>query len=788
MRALDRKLLRDMFRLKGQIASIAAVVACGVASVIAMRSTLDSMLSSRDAYYDRAHFPEVFATLKRAPESFSNRIGNLPGVSVVQTRVVGEALLKVPGLTEPATGHILSVPARGQPVLNALHIRRGRYVSPGANDEVLINEHFAEANNLQIGDSVGAVMNGRWRQLHIVGVALSPEFVHDAIPGGGLFADSKHAGILWMSRDAIAPLYDMEAAFNDVAVLLAPGGREQEVITALDAMLAPYGGGHAYGRKDQPSNSVVAGEIEQLRVFGTAMPIIFLTVAAFLLNIVLSRLIATQREQIAVLKAFGYTNARIAAHFLGYSLASVLLGAIAGTALGIWVGRAYTALYGEFFRFPDFGHHTSVALIAVAILVSGSAAVLGALGGVRNAVRLPPAEGMRPASPGVFKPLWIERLGWGNLVSPAVRMVLRNLERRPLRTLSSIIGVAFAAAILVVGTFAFDSARYMADLQFRTVEREDLTVAFTGPQPARVRHELSSTAGISRVELFRSTPVRVRSGHHVRQMAITGLERSAELRRLVDSKGRIYEMPAGGIVLTTALANILQVRAGDTLTIELLELGGATRKVVISALLDELIGLGGYMEIGALNRLLGEGSVATGARLSIDSNAEQHVVEGLAELPGVAGTITRAAMLRSFDEQIASSLRLTVSIVVGLACVVALGVIYNGVRISLSERARELASLRVLGFTRREVAALLFGEQGAIDLVGTPLGLLLGLGLAFWIAAAFVSEQYRFPVVVTARTYLFSTAVILVAAIAVALTMRRHVDQLDLVAVLKTGE
>lgn len=788
MKALDRKLVRDLFRLKGQIASIAAVVACGVASVIAMRSTLDSMLISRDAYYDRAHFGHVFTTLKRAPESFASRIGNIPGVSVVETRVVGDALLRVPGLAESATGHILSVPPRSQPVLNTLHIRRGRYLSVGADDEVLVSEHFSEANKLQIGDSIAAVINGRWRELRVVGIALSPEFVHNAVPGIGMFTDSKHLGILWMNRDALAPLFDMEGAFNDVSVLLAPGGREEEVIAGLDAMLAPYGGGHAYGRKDQPSNNVVAGEIEQLRVFGTAMPIIFLTVAAFLLNIVLSRLISTQREEIAVLKAFGYKNRTIAAHYLGYSFAAVLLGAIGGTALGIWVGRAYTALYHEFFRFPDYGHHTSVALVAVAILISGLAAVLGALGGVTSAVRLPPAEGMRPPSPAVFKRLWIEKLGWGDLLSPAVRMVVRNLERRPLRTLSSIIGVAFAAAILVVGTFAFDSAKYMADLQFRTVEREDLTVVFTAPRPARVAHELRSTVGVSRVELIRSTPVRIRSGHRVRQIGILGLERSAQLRRLVDAEGRVHQMPTGGLVLTTALANILHVKSGDTVMIELLELGGTARKVPIASLLDELIGLGGYMEIGALNRLLGEGAVANGAHLSIDANAERGVVTRLAELPGVAGTTTRAAMLRSFDEQIASTLRLTVMVVVGLACVVALGVIYNGVRISLSERARELASLRVLGFTRREVAGLLFGEQGAIDLVGTPLGLVLGFGLAFWIITGFASESYRFPVVVSAQTYLFSAAVIFTAAIGVALAMRRHIDKLDLVAVLKTGE
>lgn len=788
MKALDRKLVRDLFRLKGQIASIAAVVACGVASVIAMRSTLDSMLISRDSYYDRAHFAQIFTTLKRAPESMSGRIGDIPGVSVVETRVVGEALLKVPGLAESANGHILSVPPLGQPVLNTLHIRRGRYLSAGATDEVLINEHFVDANKLQIGDSISAVINGRWRELRIVGVALSPEFVNDAIPGNTMFADSRHLGILWMNRDALAPLFDMEGAFNDVSVMLAPGGHQDEVIAALDRLLAPYGGGHAYGRKDQLSNSIVANEIEQLRVFGTAMPIIFLTVAAFLLNIVLSRLISTQRGEIAILKAFGYTNGRIATHFLGYSLAVVLIGATVGTGLGIWVGRAYTALYHKFFRFPDFAHHTSVALIATAILISGLAAVIGALGGVRSAIRLPPAEGMRPPSPEVFKPLWLERVGLGDLLSPAVRMIVRNLERRPLRTSSSIVGVAFAAAILVVGMFAFDSVRYMADIQFRTVEREDMTVAFTMPRKARAGRELRSTPGISRVELFRATPVRIRSGHYTRQIGILGLEQNAQLRRLVDRDGRVYQMPANGLVLTVALANILHARVGDTVTIELFELGGEVRRIPIVSLLDEQIGLGGYMEIGALNRLLGEGAVASGAYLSIDSNAEARIVSRLAELPGVAGTTTRGAMLRSFDEQIAQSLRLTVMIVVSLASVVALGVIYNGMRISLSERARELASLRVLGFTRREVAALLFGEQGAIDLVGTPLGLVLGFGLAFWIISAFASESYRFRVVVSAQTYLLSAAVILVAATGVALAMRRQIDRLDLVAVLKTGE
>lgn len=788
MKALDRKLLRDLRRLKGQVASIAAVAACGIASVIAMRSTLDSIQRARDGYYATSRFPHVFASLTRAPEVLGRRLAALHGVAVVETRVTAAALLDVQGLAETAQGYVVSVPDEGMPLLNVLYVRSGRFLAPRAVDEVLINEHFAQANHLRAGDTLGAVINRRWRRLRVVGVGLSPEFIHDAAPGVGQFADSKHHAILWMRRNALAQLYDMDGAFNDVGIFLSDPRRERAVVAEVDRVLERYGGGHAYGRADQPSNRVVQGEIEQLRVFGTAMPIIFLSVAAFLLNVVLSRLIATQREEIATLKAFGYGNLTIARHFLGYPLVALALGAIGGVALGIWVGGKYSALYMRFFRFPAFAYSARPSLIAVAIMVSGLAAIAGALSAVRVAVRLPPAEGMRPVAPAVYRPLLLERLGFGVLLPAPIRMVLRDLERRPVRTLSSIIGVAFAAAVLVVGTFAFDSARYMSQLQFRTVERENLAVSFSSNRPARVRYELAAMPGVSQVELYRAVPVRLRSTVHARQTVIIGLERAATLRRLVDRNGKAFAMPPTGVVLTTTLARILGVETGDSITLELLERGGEVRREIVAAELDELLGLAAYMDIGALNALMHEGSSASGAYLLTGSIDESSVTAQLAKRPYVSATTTRSAMLRSFDDQIAESLRLTVTIVVTLAAVVAVGVIYNGIRISLSERSRELASLRVLGFTRREVAGLLFGEQAIVDVIGTAVGLLLGVGLAYWVAAAFESELYRFPVIVSARTHLLAIAVVFAAAVGAGLTMRGRIYGLDLIAVLKTRE
>lgn len=788
MRALDRKLLRDLRRMRGQVLSIAAVVACGVAAVVAMGSTLLTIGHTRDAYYASGRFADVFASLTRAPEGIADRVRAIPGVAAVATRVTASALLDVPGLRTPATGYFVSVDPQAAPALNELHLRRGRMVAAGWSSEVLVDEHFTDANRLAVGDSIGAVIDGRWRRLHIVGIAISPEFVHNVAPGFAQFSDNRHFGILWMHRDALARLRDLDGAFNDLALSLGPGAREEEVIAGVDALLARYGGGHAYGRADQPSEQVVAGEIEQLRAFGVVMPVIFLAVAAFLINVVLSRLVATQREEIATLKAFGYDNQAVARHFVGYALAAVVAGAVMGIPLGIWIGRGYTGLYKAFFKFPDFTHHTNLRLVALGVGVSALSAVLGALAAVRAAVSLPPAEGMRPPSPGSYRPLLLERLGFVGLLPASVRMVLRTVEHRPARTLTAVAGVALSAAVLVAGIFAFDTARYMGDLQFRVVQREDLAIAFTRPRPARSRHELAAVTGVRAVEPFRMVPVRIRAGHRSRQIAILGFEPGATLRRLVDIDGRRHPLPPSGLVLTASLGRTLHVTPGDTVVLELLERGGAARRAIVAAQVEEILGVSGYMSLAELNRLVGEGPVISGAWLALEPGAESRAVELLAGMPAVASAPSRRAMLESFEEQISSNITMTTTIVTILACIIAVGVLYNGARIALSERGRELASLRVLGFTRREVAALLLGEQGAINTLGTPLGLLVGLGLAYVIASAFESELYRFPVIVTARTYAAAVGVVAAASAVAAFAMRRRLNALNMIEVLKTRE
>jgi putative ABC transport system permease protein len=785
--ALDRKLVRDLVHLRGQVLAIALVVACGVATVVTTRTAYDSLLISRETYYAQYRFADVFVHLKRAPDALAATLASIPGVGAVQTRIVFDVTLDVPGLAEPATGRLVSIPERRRAILNDLYLRRGRYVEPERRNEVLVSEAFAEANRLQVGDTLGAILNGHWQRLQIVGIALSPEYVYE-IRGADVFPDNRRFGVLWMSRAAMGPAFDMDGAFNDVALALAPGALETEVIAHLDRALERYGGLGAYGRGDQISARFLADEIAQNRVSGTVLPAIFLGVAAFLLNIVLSRLVTTQRDQIAVLKAFGYTNRAVGTHYLKFAVVAVLAGAIAGTGLGLWLGSLINRLYVQFYRFPVLRYEAGGAVVSIAIAVSGTAALLGALAAVRRAVALPPAEAMRPEPPARFHGGFLDRIGVQRLLTPALRMILRNLTRRPMRAVLSTLGIALAAAILIVGRYFVDAIQEIADVQFRIVQRDDASIVFNDPLPARARHAVAHLPGVLRSEPFRVVPARLRFAHRTRRVALTGLGPGSELHRLVDKDLRVIPLPPEGLVVTTKLAEVLDARPGDLLTVEVLEGARPVRHVALAGMVDELVGLSAYMDIRALNRLMREGATVSGAAFMVDALAAPRLYAELKQAPAVGGVTIREAALASFEATIAASMSIFTTVLVVFACVIACAMVYNAARIALSERGRELASLRVLGFTRGEVTIMLLGEQAILTLLAIPLGFLVGYRICALIAQAYQWELFRLPLAVSIETYLFGFSVVFLAALGSGVIVRRRLDRLDLVAVLKTRE
>jgi putative ABC transport system permease protein len=785
--ALNRKLLRDLAAMKGQALAIAMVVAAGVSMYVMYLSNFASLQGTRAAYYSQQRFADVFVSMKRAPERLATEIAALPGVSAIETRVVANVTLDLEQLEEPATGRLISIPADRRPRVNDLFLRRGRWIESGRRDEVLASEGFATAHGLRPGDRVPAVINGRLRYLTIVGIALSPEYIYSIRPGE-LVPDDKRFGIFWMDRQALGAAFDMEGGFNDVVLRLAPGVSTEETIARLDRLLEPYGGLGAIPRALQLSHWTVENELAQLQSFGFMLPLVFLMVAAFILNVALTRALALQRSQIAALKALGYTNLAIGWHYLKWALLIGLAGVVIGIGAGAWLGHLIIGLYNQFFRFPEL--HFSVpfsVLLGSAVLTLGAAGG-GAFSAVRRAVRVPPAEAMRPEAPAryrqsIFETPWISRR-----LGAAGRMVLRNVTRHPLRASASVFGIGFAVAILMIGFVFADAIERLIETQFWVAERQDVTIAFVEPRSSEARLALARLPGVVSVEPQRTVAVRARAGFRERYVALTGVSPDFRLRRIVDQNGRSIEIPAGGVVLSQMLGKILEVRPGDTVRVEALEGARPVRDVIVSGLVDDTMGLSMYMDLEALHHLMREGEVLSGAVMLIDPSREAELSRTLKRLPAVAGAGFKRAVLQSFRDTMAANMNLSIMINLIFAGVIAFGVVYNAARVSLSERSHELASLRVLGFTRAEISMILLGELALLTLIALPVGALFGYGLSAAIVQTVQSEVYRFPLFVSRQAIAWSFLGIIAAAAISALLVRRRLDTLDLVAVLKVRE
>jgi putative ABC transport system permease protein len=788
MSTLDTKLLRDLAEMKGQAVAIGAVIAAGVAMFVMFLTSLDSLSSTQASYYARNRFADVFASLKRAPLSLAARIEEIPGVSRIETRVVEQVTLDLPDLAEPAVARLVSLPERREPALNAPHLRSGRSVAPGERRcEIVASEAFVIAHQLKPGDTIAAVINDSRETLRIVGTALSPEYIA-VVPPGELIPGDERFGIFWMGYDELAAAFDMEGAFNDVALDLAPDASEPEVIRRLDLLLAPYGGLGAYGRKDQLSNQFVTAELNQLRSMGTAAPIIFLGVAAFLLNVVLNRIISTQREQIGALKAFGYGRRELATHYIKLALIISGVGALVGSAAGAWLGRGLTALYAKFYHFPSFEIQIDLRTVVLAFAISSGAAVVGVMGAVTRVARLAPASAMRPEPPARYHATMLERLGMQRLLTQTTKMIMRHLERRPFKSALSSFGIALAVAILVVGTFTEDAVGYLMHFQFDIAERQDITVTFAEAHASDALREIARLPGVRRVEPFRSVAARLRFEHRSRRVGIMGVTSGADLKRLIDDKEQPVAVPPRGLMLSSALAVRLGVKPGDTLTVEVLEGSRPVRSMTVGALITEFSGLSAYMEISALNRFMREGPNVSGAYLSADPARVDALYHQLKELPGIAGVSVKQASLESFEKTMAENLGMMRVFMIAFSSIIAIGVVYNSARISLAERSRELGTLRVIGFTRAEISSILLGELAILTALAIPVGLYLGYALAAAMALGLQNDLYRIPLVIAPATYVMAATVVVVAAILSGLLVRRQLDHLNLIEVLKSKE
>lgn len=773
--------------MKGQMLAIAIVMACGLMVMIMERGLVVSLETAKHNYYREQQLADLFSDLKRAPKSLIHQLRTIPEIAVAETRVKGMARLNIPGMKETAEGIIVSIPEDNPQQLNKLFLRNGRLPISGNKKEIVISEAFAEAHGFTPGDTLEAIIYGSKETLNIVGIALSPEFVYE-LPPGGIMPDNERFGVFWMNERELSVALGLDGAFNNVIATVAPGGDLLEVKAHLDRVLEPYGGQVAYDRDENPSIRMVEEEIKGLKAGAVAFPAVFLSIAAFMTSAALTRLVHLQREQIAQLKAFGYSARTIALHYFKFALIAVTIATLLGAVFGQICGHLLIPMYKPFFRFPSLTFIPDRPAFFYAIIASASLSFVGVMNAVRQVLQMPPAEAMRPEPPAEYKPAILERIGLQHLATPSFRMALRNLERKPWQGILTTLGLALATAMPIISISMGSGMDYMMDFQWRKAQRQDVTLSLIEPSSFDAYSAMRALPGVQNIEPFRIVPARLRNGHHSRRVAISGVEDNAQLYRLLDTMENSVSLPLSGLLLSEHLAKEMAVEPGETVRVEVQEGRRPIVDVIVSGTITDFAGVSAYMEINALRSLMKEGATVSGAYLSVDDKEWDRFLEEVKESPRIQSMSTTQAARETYQELMGEMMGISQAIFSFFAVVVAFGVIYNGARIALSERTRDLATLRVLGFSRAEVASILISELTLLTLLALIPGMWIGKELTQLILDSISTETMRIPVILSSRAYATAAVVILVSTAVSFAVVGRRIRNLDLLGVLKARE
>jgi putative ABC transport system permease protein len=784
---LDRKLLRDLKRLKAQAIAVSAVLACGVALFVMATGMYGSMERSRDHYYDSARMADVAVSVVRAPDPVANDLAELPGVNALEPRVAGIGLIDLAGKSDPVSARLVSLPADRHPRVNDVLLRAGRWPDPTRDNEVLINEAFAEANYLAPGAQLRALIYGRYRELEVVGIASSPEFVFAVAPGA-MLPEPERFGVVWMGREALGRAFDVDGAFNDVVFRLAPGADARETIFAIDERLARHGGRGAYARDRMLSAQFLSDELKSLQTMASILPPIFLLVAVFLLNVSLSRLVATERSNIGLLKSFGYGNVSIALHYGKFAIVFALLGAAIGVIVGQYLGGYMAVMYSKVYRLPNLAFNAELHVYVWAVLVSLIAAILGAAQAVLRAARLPPAAALAPPAP-----VGVSRLGQGienaaRSLDGKSRMVARRIARFPRRSATTVIGLMLALALLITSQHFPISMNHIVDVTFGVAQRMDATLTFAETADDKILAEVGRLPGVQTVEPLRATEVILTAGSRKRRDTLMGLPEGAYLYRLLDQDMEAVALREDGITLSQNLAGKLGVKVGDTVSVQATDGHRAHADLTVVAVVKPYLAGAAYMQIDALGRALREPGRVSAAYVLMDRAERDALSRKVKELPMIAGVSfldnASASMRKLFNEGSGFFAYMFVT----FSCLMAAGVAYSAARVTFAEQERDLATLRVLGFSRREVSYVLLAEIGVLLLIALPAGAILGTLLSRWLMAQFQTEMFVFPYITESQAYGKSALFVAAAVVGAALAVRRGVDRLDLVGVLKSRE
>jgi putative ABC transport system permease protein len=790
LNVLNRKLFRTLYRSRGQAIAVAMVVMCGTASFISVLSALRNLQLTRDTYYSQYRFADFEILLERAPETAVFKVEEIPGVRQARGRIVQDVTIDFPGEDEPRFGRIISMPDHRAAVINDIAMISGRYFEPGGSNEVILSDRFAKENGLEIGDRLNVKLETREYPLRIVGLALSPEYIYVIRNLQELLPNPRKFGIMWVSESFAESALDMTAARNNIVGSVDNLNDLDIILDQAQQLLNPYGV-FATVRKDQQiSNRFVEDEIRGLTITARIVPTTFLGISALIILVLLNRMVRKERTEIGLLKAYGYTDLAVAWYYLKFALTLAIAGCLGGFLVGQFFANQMIKIYVDIYQFPLLKARIYPDILSRSMGIAIAFAALGAFMAARTAARIHPAESMRPESPRAGHKTWIEnmRVLWLRL-SFSSKMIVRNISRNKFRAGLNVFGVMVSCGLLIMGFFTMDALDFMLDYQFSATQREDVKVSFYRELGKGALYDIQRMDHVTRAEPLLQYPFTVRAGWREKDVPVIGLPRNAQLQVLTDSKHRPVDIGEQGLIVSDRLARELGVAVGDL--VELKPLMGRVTKpknVIVTKIVAQYLGMSAYMNLDALSRVLDEPFAANAVLVRTDTGKEDALSYLLKDVPAIASVDIKMESYYNLVNTLSKNMAVMNTMLVFFSGVIAFSIIYNVTTVALAERQRELASLRVLGFTRAEVGSILYNENFILGFIGIVLGIPFGIALSLILVQFYDNDLYRLPFHIDRRTYLVAVGATIFFVALANLAVRRKIATLDLVEVLKARE
>lgn len=792
MSVLDKKLLRDLVQNKWMLLAIVAIVAVGSGCLVGFQATMQNLAMARDGYYQRCDMADFWIDLKKAPNTVMREVESIPGVARARGRIAEYVTVSLPGVEKPISGLLLSLPKRQEAIINGVILTSGGYFTENGRDEVLVSKEFADARGIKPGGTVTLVMKGHEKTLSVVGTAISSEFVY-LIPPGCATPDPMEFGVFYVKRSLAEDELDFTGAMNSVTGVLTPQARRNPypVMLELEARLAPYGVFSATPLAQQFSNLSLSSELQGLSTMALVMPLMFLSVSALALNVLMTRLAAQQRVIVGTLKALGYGDSAIFLHFLKTGLITGAAGALAGCFLGYGISGGMVLFYRTIFTFPALDNHAYPGLMTIAAAIALVFGGLGTLRGVKHVADLSPAEAMRPPPPKEGGAIILERfpLIWDRF-GFSWRTTLRNIFRNKARSLIGVFAAAMGACI-VVSTFGLiDSMKYMVEFQYGKTMLADYTLNFRNELDGGAVFETARLPGVVRVEPVFNVPCTFVNGSRRHKEQVTGITKNAQLTVPFDENGRPAAIPSEGLLMAARLAGKLGLSPGGFVTVIPSKGDQRPRLFKVAGLINSMFGLAVYADYGYLNDVMGEEAAVSSARLrAVQSPAQKAAfLKDLMRYPTLMNVEVTSEQRQNMYATFVEKMGGVAYPLIFFGAVIFFGSILNASLIAIIERQREIATYRVLGYQATEIGRMLLRENLILNLTGMLFGLPLGWYMLKGMAALYTNDMYAMPAVMTGGSWAWSVGLTVIFVLIAQIFVQRAVNRLDWLEALNIKE